>query len=151
MKHKLSFLLLVGLLCTLIVPSKSLATSWAYSFVVWDGYIYIVNDEYVTEIEKEIGKVTRYSDMYQQSGNFSNVYEKGTKYYSIKDVSTDEAIAVEDGSGKYKKAVREKEYTFGKTGDDVSEDKSSDMTATLLILSAITIFLIIFVFKKIKR
>jgi hypothetical protein len=151
MKHKLSFLLFVGLFCALIVPSKSLATNWAYSFVVWEGYIYIVNDEYVTEIEKEIGKVTRYSDMYQQSGNFSNVYEKGTKYYSIKDVSTDEAIAVEDGSGKYKKAVREKEYTFGKTAEDASEDKSSDMTATLLILSVITIFLIIFVLKKIKR
>jgi hypothetical protein len=91
--------------------------------------------------------------MYQQSGNFSNVYEKGTKYYSIKDVSTDEAIAVEEGSGKFKKAVREKEkeYTFGKTAEDTSEDKSSDMTATLLILSAITIFLIIFVLKKIKR
>jgi hypothetical protein len=151
MKHKLSFLLLVGLFCTLIVPSKSFATSWAYPFVVWDGYIYIVNDEYVTEIDQEIGKVTRYSDMYQQSGNFSNVYEKGTKYYSIKDVSTDEAIAVEDGSGKYKKAVREREYTFGKTAEDSPEDKSSDMTATLLILSAITIFLIIFVLKKIKR
>ncbi|WP_139343077.1 hypothetical protein [Fictibacillus arsenicus] len=149
MKHKLSFLLLVGLFCTLIVPSKSLATSWAYPFVVWDGYIYIVNDEYVTEIDKEIGKVMRYSDMYEQPGNFSNVYEKGTKYYSIKDVSTDEAIAVEDGSGKYKKAIREKKYTFG--NEDPSEDKSSDMAATLLILSAITIFLIIFVLKKIKR
>lgn len=149
MKHKLSYLLLVVVFCALIVPSKSLATSWAYSFVVWDGYIYIVNDEYVTEVDKEIGKVTRYSDMYQQSGNFSNVYEKGTKYYSIKDVSTDKAIAVEDGSGKYKKAVREKEYTFG--NEDSPEDKSSDMTATLLILSAITIFLIIFVLKKIKR
>jgi hypothetical protein len=149
MKHKLSLLLFIGVFCSLIIPSKSLATSWAYPFVVWDGYIYIVNDDNVTEVDKEIGKVTRYSDMYPQSGNFSNVYEKGTKYYSIKDVSTDEAIAVEDGSGKYKKAVREKEYTFG--NEDSPEDKSSDMTATLLILSAITIFLIIFVLKKIKR
>ncbi|MFD1356890.1 hypothetical protein ACFQ4X_03175 [Fictibacillus halophilus] len=149
MKHKLSFLLFIGMFCALVVPFKSFATSWAYPFVVWDGYIYIVNDEYVTEVDKEIGRVTRYSDMYQQSGNFSNVYEKGTKYYSIKNVSTDEAIAVEDGSGKYKKAVREKEYTFG--NEDSSEDKSPDMTATLLILSTITIFLIIFVLKKIKR
>jgi hypothetical protein len=149
MNHKLSFLLLVAVFCTLINPSKSLATSWAYPFVVWDGYIYIVNDEYVTEVDKEIGKVTRYSDMYQQSGNFSNVFEKGTKYYSIKDVSTDEAITVEDGSGKYKKAVREKEYTFG--NEDSPEDKSSNMTATLLIVSSITIFLIIFMLQKIKR
>lgn len=149
MKHKLSFLLFIGMFCALVVPFKSFATSWAYPFVVWDGYIYIVNDEYVTEVDKEIGRVTRYSDMYQQSGNFSNVYEKGTKYYSIMNVSTDVAIAVEDGSGKYKKAVREKEYTFG--NEDSSEDKSPDMTATLLILSTITIFLIIFVLKKIKR
>jgi nitrate reductase NapE component len=34
MKHKLS-LLLVVVFCALIVPSKSLATNWAYSFVVW--------------------------------------------------------------------------------------------------------------------
>jgi hypothetical protein len=149
MKHKLSLLLFIGVFCSLILPTKSSATSWAYPFVVWDGYIYIVNDEYVTEVDKEIGKVTRYSDMYKQSGNFSNVYEKGTKYYSIKDISSDEAIAVEDGSGKYKKAVREKKYTFG--NEDPSEDKSSDMTATLLILSAITVFLIIFVVKKIKK
>ncbi|WP_226537450.1 hypothetical protein [Fictibacillus halophilus] len=149
MKYKISFLVLVGLFCALIIPSKSLATSWAYPFVVWDGYIYIVEEEYVTEIDKEIGKVTRYSDMYPQSGNFSNVYERGTKYYAIKDVSTDEAIAVEDGSGKYKKAVREKEYTYG--NEDSPADKSSDMTATLLILSAITIFLIIFILKKLKR
>jgi hypothetical protein len=143
--------LLVVFLCTLIVPTKLFATSWAYPFVVWDGYIYIVNDEYVTDIDKEIGQVTRYSDMYQQPGNFSNVYEKGTKYYSIKGVSTDESIAVDDGNGNYKKAVREKEYTFGRTAEDVSEENSSDMTASLLVLSTITIFVILIVLKKIKR
>jgi hypothetical protein len=151
MKHKLSFLLLIGVFCALIVPSKSLATSWAYPFVVWDGYIYIVNDEYVTEVDEEIGQVTRYSDMYQQPGNFSNVYEKGTKYYSIKGVNTDESIAVDDGNGNYKKAVREKEYTFGKSAEDVSEENSSDMTARLLVLSTITVFVILIVLKKIKR
>ena len=148
MKPKLSFLLLVVLFCALILPPKSFGTNWAYQFVVWDGYIYIVEEEYVTEIDKEIGKVIRYSDMYPQSGNFSNVYERGTKYYAIKDISTDEAIAVEDGSGKYKKAVREKEYTYG--NEDSPGDKSSDMTATLLILSAIIIFVIVIVLKKIK-
>jgi hypothetical protein len=109
-----------------------------------------VKDEYVTEIEREIGKVTRHSDMYQQPGNFSNVYEKGTKYYSIKGVRTDVAIAVEDGNGKYKKAVREKEYTFGREDEGVSSN-SSDMPVILLILSSIAIFLIFIVLKKIKR
>jgi hypothetical protein len=134
-----------------LVSTKSFATSWAYPFVVWDGYIYIVNDEYVTEIDKEIGQVTKYSDMYQQPGNFSNAYEKGTKYFSIKGISTDKSIAVEDGNGKYKKALREKEYTFGRTAEDVSEDNSSDMTARLLVLSTISIFIILIVLKKIKR
>jgi hypothetical protein len=110
-----------------------------------------VNDEYVTEIDKEIGQVTRYSDMYQQPGNFSNAFEKGTKYYSIKGVSTDESIAVEDGNGNYKKAVREKEYTFGVIAAADSEDNNSDIPVRLLVLSTITIFIILIVLKKIKR
>jgi hypothetical protein len=110
-----------------------------------------VSDEYVTEIDKEIGQVTRYSDMYQQPGNFSNAFEKGTKYYSIKGVSSDESIAVEDGNGNYKKAVREKEYTFGVTAAADSEDNNSDFPVRLLVPSTITIFIILIVLKKIKR
>jgi hypothetical protein len=110
-----------------------------------------VNDEYVTEIDKEIGQVTRYSDMYQQPGNFSNAYEKGTKYYSIKGISPDEAIAVEDRNGKYKKAVREKEYTFGVTAAADSEDNNSDIPVRLLGLFTIVLFIILLVIKKIKR
>jgi hypothetical protein len=134
-----------------LVPTKSFGTSWAYSFVVWDGYLYVVSDEYVTEIDKEIGQVTRYSDMYEQPGNFSNAYEKGTKYYSIKGVSTDESIAVEDSNGNYKKAVREKEYTFSVTAAADSEDINSDIPLRLLVPSTITIFIILIVLKKIKR
>jgi hypothetical protein len=59
---------------------------------VWDGYRYEVLDEYVEEIDSEIGEVTSYSDMETLSGNFSNEYIEGTKYFSIKGVSTDEAI-----------------------------------------------------------
>ena len=43
------------------------------------------------------------------SGNFSNTYPKGTKYYSIVGESTDEAIAVKN-NGNYIKATRDGEY-----------------------------------------
>lgn len=100
-------------LMTFFLPSKTIATSWAYSFVVWDDYIYVISEEYVTEIDGVIGEVTRYSDMEQYSGNFSNAYEKGTEYYSIEGVSTDEAIAIEESDGRYIKAYREGEYEYG--------------------------------------
>ena len=96
-------LLLITVLFVLLIsfaPSKAMATSWVYPFVVWDGYIYVISDdEYVTEIGGKIGKVTKYSDMERYSGNFSNTYKKGTKYYSIEGVSTDEAIAIKESGG----------------------------------------------------
>ncbi|MFD2657728.1 hypothetical protein [Gracilibacillus thailandensis] len=90
------------------------ATSWAYPFVVWDDHTYEVVDESITNIVEEIGEVTRYSDMETYSGNFSNAYPKGTKYYSIHGVSTEEAIAVEISEGEYKKAVRKGEFQADK-------------------------------------
>lgn len=90
--------------------SDNSSADWTSSFIVWDDYIYQVSNEYVSDVGKEIGEVTKYSDMEgTYSGNFSNVYQKGTKYYSIKDVSTDEAIAIED-KGKYRKAIRDGKY-----------------------------------------
>lgn len=109
---KVKHLLIVIFLISLLLPSKILATKWTIPFVVWDEHIYEITDQYVTEIKDNIGKVTKYSDMQQYPGNFSNIYEKGTKYYSIKDVSTKEAIAVQEKDDKYIKAVRDGEYTF---------------------------------------
>ena len=84
--------------------------SWAFQFVVWDGYIYQLSDEYVEDVDDEIGEVTKYSDMEgAYSGNFSNVYEKGTKYYAMQGISTEEAIAIEE-EGKYRKAIRDGRY-----------------------------------------
>ncbi|WP_211340525.1 hypothetical protein [Mesobacillus subterraneus] len=78
----------------------------AGGFVVYDGNRYMLSDEYVTEVERNIGKVTMYSDdeSHDYYGDFSNFYPEGTNYYSIKGISTDEAIAVED-NGKYRKAT----------------------------------------------
>lgn len=87
------------------------SAKWSYPFVVWHGYIYKVSDEYVDEINEEIGKVTKYSDAEgTYKGNFSNIYKEGTKYYSIKGISTKEAIAIEEGDGKFKKAVNDGKY-----------------------------------------
>ena len=111
-------LITVALLVCIVVPlfsSKVFATDWAYSFVVWHNYIYVVSEETVLNVDKEIGKVTKYSDMETYSGNFSNVFPKGTKYYSIKGVNTTIAIAVQTNDGHYIKAYRQGEYMYQKS------------------------------------
>lgn len=86
------------------------SADWVNSFVVWEGYIYRISDEYIDDISEEIGEVTKYSDMEgTYSGNFSNAYRKGTKFYAIKGISTEEAIAVAE-DGKYRKAIRNGKY-----------------------------------------
>lgn len=96
--------------CSNSNPFDNSSADWAFEFVVWDGYIYQLSEEYVENIDEEIGEVTKYSDMEgTYSGNFSNTYEKGTKYYAIQGISTEEAIAIED-KGKYKKAIRNGKY-----------------------------------------
>ena len=92
--------------------SNNASADWAFSFVVWNDYLYQIDDEYVMEVEEEIGEVTVYSDMEgTYAGNFSNEYVEGTKYYSIQGISTEEAIAVQE-DGKYRKAVRNGKYEW---------------------------------------
>ena len=44
---------------------------WAFKFVVWDGYIYRLSDEYVDDVVEEIGEVTNHSVIEETySGNF---------------------------------------------------------------------------------
>lgn len=101
---------------SMLFPIKSFA-DWAYAFVVWDGYVYVVTDEQVKGIDKEIGHVTKYSDREgTYSGNFSNTYPKGTKYYSIRGVSTEEVIAIQEKDGTYSKATRDGKYAGDKYG-----------------------------------
>ncbi|WP_273130838.1 hypothetical protein [Bacillus weihaiensis] len=104
--------LVIGVLL-LVLPVISYATSWPYSFVVWDRYVYVVSDEEVKNVKNNIGKVTRYSDMEQYGGNFSNAYGVGTKYYSIEGIDPDVAIAIEVKDGTYLKAIRGEKYAYG--------------------------------------
>lgn len=100
---------LIAMFIYLLVPTKLFA-EWAYLFVVYDGYTYVISDEFTTEIDKKIGKVTKYSDRAgTYYGNFSNKYKKGTRYYSIRGTRIEEAIAVEE-NGKYRVAFRKDEY-----------------------------------------
>lgn len=132
-----------------LMPGKSFA-DWAYLFVVWDGYTYVVSDEYVTEIDKEIGHVTTYSDTEgTYSGNFSNIYKKGTKYYSIKGIRTDEAIAIQEKDGKYKKATREGEYAGSKK--EFLEPGSHTVIIGILFLLLVVAIGFYFVEKRGKR
>lgn len=145
-------MLLFIFLCSFISPTPSFATKWVHQFVVWDGYVYVVKDEYVKEIDEEIGQVTKYSDMEQYAGNFSNVYKKGTKYYSIKGINKNDYIAVEVGSGKYKKAVRESEYIFADhSNGNINEGKFADKAVNVLFIFTLGVFVIVFIVIKVKR
>ncbi|MDN4607672.1 hypothetical protein [Sporosarcina highlanderae] len=105
-----TFIFSICVFSFLLVAGCSSSADWNSSFVVWNGYLYEVSDEYVTETNDEIGRVTKYSDKEgTYSGNFSNKYKKGTKLYSIKGVHTDEAIAIEE-EGKYRKAISNGRY-----------------------------------------
>ena len=83
--------------------------AWVYSFVKWENENYVATEEEVKEekIGAEIGEVTSYShqESSDTSGNFSNQYEEGTKYYEITDINPEEAIAIKIQEGKFIKAV----------------------------------------------
>ena len=85
------------------------ALDWAYAFVVWKGNVYEVTDEQVmdTKIGKRIGEVkTKPNDMTgKYYGDASNSYPKGTPYFELKGVSTNEAIAVGVEEDHWVKAV----------------------------------------------
>jgi hypothetical protein len=131
----------------LLFPLIAMATSWAYSFVVWNDYVYVISDETVTDVEKEIGVVTAYSDMEELPGSFSNEFSVGTKYFSITNISTAEAIAVEVQSGIYQKALRENKYM---EREPVDENKTLSVFILLLLIILLPAGLYIFI-KSIKN
>ncbi|XID94882.1 hypothetical protein ACF3MZ_10350 [Paenibacillaceae bacterium WGS1546] len=106
-------ILLVIFAITIFFSLQPAFASWAYRFVVYSGDIYKVTDEPVQpyEIEKKIGQVTRYSDIEgTYAGNFSNAFPKGTGYYSIKEASPNDVIAIKVQEGTYVKAVNQGHY-----------------------------------------
>ena len=146
----LIILTLLTLLCSFTISNKSLA-DWVNEFVVWDGFIYVISEEVIDEVDQEIGHVTKYSDIEGTfSGNFSNTYREGTKYFSIKDLSTDEAIAIKVKEGNYIKAVRDGEYAGKKNEEPLAENsgispvmKSSSFGFFNLLIAFLVLFPII--------
>jgi hypothetical protein len=104
--------------------SNNSNSDWAYSFIVWDGYIYELSDEYVEDVEEEIGEVTFFSNTEgTYEGNYSNEYNKGTKYFSIVGINIEEAIAIKEDDGKYRKAIRNGNYSVDSEQDVLGSRK----------------------------
>jgi hypothetical protein len=148
-QRSVSFVVLLILLTTFLFPSKILATKWAYPFVVWNDYIYVVSEEYVVDIDSKIGKVTYYSDMEQHSGNFSNEYRKGTTYYSITGISKDDSIPIEVSDGRYVKANREGPYEV--IGESVRYSDGHQGTISIFIFLIMGIIAITLIYKVKKN
>ncbi len=110
------FLLIVICLAGTFIVIRSVHADWAYEFVVNEGKSYIISDNRVEpeQVDSIIGKVTKYSDFEDTySGNFSNHFPKGTKYYNIKGISTNEAIAIKLSNGSFIQANYNGEYPGG--------------------------------------
>lgn len=134
---------MIAAIILFIFPTKPLA-SWAYSFVVWDGYVYIISKNIAEDPAKEIGEVTYYSDAEgTYSGNFSNTYEKGTKYFAITGVSTNVAIAVQERDGTFITAFRDHEYEGNRTVDVP--------IAGVAILFIVIVFSVFFLEKRARK
>ncbi|TXC86056.1 hypothetical protein FS935_18600 [Metabacillus litoralis] len=108
--------IILFVLINLLFTASAQGLSWAYPFVVWDGNVYEVTDEEVSEndIEKEIGQVkTIPNDMTgDYYGNASNAFPKGTKYYKINNSKTDLTIAVEVKKNHWNKAIYSHDAPF---------------------------------------
>lgn len=123
------------------------SASWAYLFVVNDGKIYVITDERVepNQIGPSIGKVTKYSDSEgTYSGNFSNRYPKGTKYYEIIGVEINDAIAIKENEMLYVKATYGGEYAGARY-------KWSDYLPYVLIVLIVVLFTGYFMKKRLRR
>ncbi|UOE94661.1 hypothetical protein [Alkalihalobacillus sp. LMS39] len=134
-------------------PLATFATSWAYPFITWEGNLYVVTDTKIEKVEEELGQVTSYSDMESLPGDFSNAYQKGTKFYKIKGVSTEEAIAVEVEDGTFIKAIREESYLGESNSEPVvkshklkssveAEEKAEEKKNGLVLLTMYLLFFI---------
>ncbi|WP_339271002.1 LPXTG cell wall anchor domain-containing protein [Paenibacillus sp. FSL R5-0470] len=129
-----------------LLPLHAVSADWAGSFVVYSGDIYEISDNELipsNEIDKKIGQVTRYSDHEgTYSGNFSNIYPKGTPYYSIKNIDPKEIIAIKTHEAEFVKAINKGQYANGQL-----ESK----TIWISILgSLIIVLLIIWIMKRKK-
>lgn len=92
------------------------AVSWAFAFVAWNGHVYEVTEEMISEnqIVEKIGEVNKRTD--EETGEYygdaSNFYPLGTGYYEMEGIETEKAIAVEIGPRQWAKAIYAHEAPF---------------------------------------
>ena len=135
------WIILIFLAISYLSESPVEALSWNSEFVVWDDRVYEIKEEIIEphEIGKYIGKVDAEADDYtgDYDGNASNIYPIGTKYYEIKNLSSDHAIAVEFSKQQWKKAEFIHDAPF----------RMSDLTGKYLPYTFLAVMLfIIFIF-----
>ena len=109
-----------------------------------------MTDDYITEAGERIGEVTTHSDMEQYGGHFSNAYEKGTAYFRVPDVSTDEKIAVEDRN-RYRVAERVREYTYGSSFTATDSGIAKGIVIAFLFFGVFLTIMTILAFYYMKR
>jgi hypothetical protein len=127
----------------LLIPFNTVYAKWAYNFVVYDKNVYIITDRTVdTElIGSKLGQVTKYSSHEgTYSGNFSNTYPKGTKYYKIIGTDVNKAIAVKEIDGTFIEAKFDGEYAGARY--DIQ---------TFLLYSIGLIILVIIVWRLVRK
>ncbi|WP_188114471.1 hypothetical protein [Paenibacillus sp. B2(2019)] len=130
-----------------LLPLHGVSADWAGSFVVYSGDIYEISDDELIpseEIDKKIGHVTKYSDEEgTYRGNFSNIYPKGTPYYSIINTDPKDYIAIKTQEGIFVKA-----YNKGHYPNDELVKKTIWMY--LLLGTSVIVLLIIWIMKRKK-
>lgn len=130
-----------------IIPFNTVYAKWANEFVVYNKNIYVITDKKVNAklIGSMLGQVTKYSDREgTYSGNFSNKYPKGTKYYGIIDSDVNKVIAVKEKNGTFIEAKYDGEYAGGRY-----DIQSVLLDSSGVILSIILVWLL--VKKKIQK
>ena len=139
--RKILFLLIAICMASTFFAIRSVHADWAYNFVVNDGKSYIISDNRVEieQIGSIIGEVTSYSDKEDTySGNFSNYFPKGTKYYNIKGVDINEAIAIKKNDGSFIKANYNGKYAGA----------TFDWTKILWYIAGLFLLVIVILFVK---
>ncbi|WP_337101914.1 hypothetical protein [Paenibacillus sp. YIM B09110] len=89
--------------------TKSFA-SFPYALVKWNNTVYRITFAEAIMPSEEIGEIqyTSLTESGATPNNFSTEYEAGTKLWSIDQIDTSDAIAIEAAPGKYVKAVNPK-------------------------------------------
>ncbi|MGO4371050.1 hypothetical protein [Paenibacillus sp. 2TAB19] len=89
--------------------TKSFA-SFPYALVKWNNTVYRITFAEAIMPSEEIGEIqyTSLTESGATPNNFSTEYEVGTKLWSIDQIDTSDAIAIEAAPGKYVKAVNPK-------------------------------------------